>query len=274
MKRIVLILAALSAAMQLCAASRDSLALAEASWQATRLGRGAVLRTARVDMFESCQTISYVRFPARRNHISFVSTPRLERVSSVGSRLRARAGINAGYWNVRTVVPSTYIRIDGRDVYRTEQREAYRVDGVVIFRGDSIAIFPCDTASYQTFATAEDNILAVGPVLMKDGVAADFSSMRNGFRKRHPRSVVGYDADGMVYMIAVDGRSDGNAAGMSCDELVLLCRYLGLKDAINLDGGGSTTLWCKKAGVVNHPCDNRRYDNNGERRVSSTILLK
>ena len=45
-------------------------------------------------------------------------------------------------------------------------------------------------------------------------------------------------------------------------------------DAMNLDGGGSSALWSRKYGVVSHPCDNRKYDHEGERKVSSTIVVK
>ena len=48
-------------------------------------------------------------------------------------------------------------------------------------------------------------------------------------------------------------------------------------DAINLDGGGSTTLWItnyKDNGVVNFPTDNKKWDHEGERKVANVVLLK
>ena len=53
-------------------------------------------------------------------------------------------------------------------------------------------------------------------------------------------------------------------------------RWLGADYAINLDGGGSTTLYVEGAsdnGVVNHPTDNRKFDNKGERKVANAILV-
>ncbi|MBP3533181.1 MAG: phosphodiester glycosidase family protein, partial [Alistipes sp.] len=61
--------------------------------------------------------------------------------------------------------------------------------------------------------------------------------------------------------------------GMTIGELAKVCRWLGLTDAINLDGGGSCTLWCREAGILNHPYDNKRYDHDGERAVSSCIVV-
>jgi exopolysaccharide biosynthesis protein len=45
-------------------------------------------------------------------------------------------------------------------------------------------------------------------------------------------------------------------------------------EAMNLDGGGSSTLWSKAYGVVSHPCDNRTFDHEGSREVSSTLIVK
>jgi exopolysaccharide biosynthesis protein len=77
-------------------------------------------------------------------------------------------------------------------------------------------------------------------------------------------------------LITVDGRHE-NAAGMSLFELQKIARWLSSKDAINLDGGGSTTLWIGNQpgiGVVNYPCDNRKWDHEGERKVANVLLVK
>ena len=46
-----------------------------------------------------------------------------------------------------------------------------------------------------------------------------------------------------------------------------------MTQAINLDGGGSTTLWTKKTGVINHPYDNKKFDHEGERTVPNLIVV-
>ena len=60
---------------------------------------------------------------------------------------------------------------------------------------------------------------------------------------------------------------------LAIGELIYLVRQLGLYSALNLDGGGSSTLWCEEAGVVNRPSDNRRFDHEGERRVTNCIAV-
>ena len=63
---------------------------------------------------------------------------------------------------------------------------------------------------------------------------------------------------------------------MSLDELIATLRWLGCTDALNLDGGGSSTLYLKdypNGGIINHPTDNGLFDHKGERAVSNSILV-
>jgi len=72
---------------------------------------------------------------------------------------------------------------------------------------------------------------------------------------RHPRTVAGMSKDGRtLYLAVVDGRTT-ISVGMTCPELGELMAELGAWSAINLDGGGSTTMWVSGEGVVNSPSD-------------------
>ncbi len=71
---------------------------------------------------------------------------------------------------------------------------------------------------------------------------------------RHPRTIVGVDRRGFIWLIAIDGRQPTHSVGMRFDELVKLCDRLELTDALNLDGGGSTTMVVRGV-VVNKPSD-------------------
>jgi exopolysaccharide biosynthesis protein len=70
-----------------------------------------------------------------------------------------------------------------------------------------------------------------------------------------------------VLFVAIDGRTD-SAAGMSLVEAQQYLLRMGCIDAINMDGGGSTTLWTEDHGVVNHPSD-----KTGERPVANAVLV-
>ena len=92
------------------------------------------------------------------------------------------------------------------------------------------------------------------PILLRDGTRW-FTDVDDGFtRGRHPRTVVGWNAGGETFLVTVDGRQPEVSAGMTLAEAADLLLALGATEAINLDGGGSTTF-VTQAGVANHPSD-------------------
>jgi hypothetical protein len=107
------------------------------------------------------------------------------------------------------------------------------------------------------------------PVLVRGGrPVPDPPGMRPEFaRARHPRSAVGWRADGTLLLVAVDGRRPDHSVGMSLDELRSLFLELGAVEALNLDGGGSTALVVRGATV------SRPSDREGERPVANALLL-
>lgn len=80
--------------------------------------------------------------------------------------------------------------------------------------------------------------------------------------------------DYVTKLMVIDGRAEGMADGTSIYETAFICLWLGMKDAINLDGGGSSTLWTDKLGLINHPSDNKKFDHDGERSVPNLIIVK
>ncbi|HEX2048844.1 MAG TPA: phosphodiester glycosidase family protein [Acidimicrobiales bacterium] len=114
--------------------------------------------------------------------------------------------------------------------------------------------------------TAPDVTDSVGgtPVLVHEGrrwVADDGSNFVAG---RHPRTIVGWN-DAEVLLVTVDGRQPGYSVGVSLPEAAELLRALGATEAINLDGGGSTTL-ATGATVLNRPSD-RMVRRGGKQQV-------
>jgi Phosphodiester glycosidase len=104
------------------------------------------------------------------------------------------------------------------------------------------------------------------PLLVKDGqiVATDCPT---SFCDRHPRTGVGVRADGTLLFVTVDGRQPKYSVGMTLVEFAEQFRRLGAMQAMNLDGGGSTTM------VVNDKVVNRPSDPGGERKVSTALLV-
>ena len=92
------------------------------------------------------------------------------------------------------------------------------------------------------------------PTVLWDGQRRD----NNGdplCSNRNPRTAVGLSADRRTLFVAVvDGRATGRI-GMTCDELSALLAEMGADDGLNLDGGGSSTMWLRGPGVLNFPSD-------------------
>lgn len=84
---------------------------------------------------------------------------------------------------------------------------------------------------------------------------------------RHPRTAVAKLKGGKFLMIAVDGRQPGVSVGVTLQELAEYLLSIGATDAMNLDGGGSTTMFLDGK-VVNVPSD-----KEGERKVSDAIVV-
>ena len=178
---------------------------------------------------------------------------------------------------MRKLIPHTFFSIDGEILGRTPASGEDRSNGVLAFKdkeGHKMEILKYDSTKVETYRTEYYSALASGPILMKDG-KVPFIDMKSSFNYiRHPRTVIGRDGKGMVYMFVVDGRFPGQADGMSISELATVARLLGLRDALNLDGGGSSTLWTDKTGIINFPYDNRKFDHAGARKVPNIVIVK
>jgi hypothetical protein len=109
------------------------------------------------------------------------------------------------------------------------------------------------------------DMIAGNPTLVEDGTVTA-TECPAYFCRRHPRTGVGVTPDGKLLLVTVDGRQR-RSVGMTPRQFARLFRRLGARWALNLDGGGSTTMFVK-GGVVNRPSD-----SGGERAVSSALLV-
>lgn len=128
---------------------------------------------------------------------------------------------------------------------------------------------PTETIPERIFGQSEDMVGGI-PQLVKDGKAdvtwQEEKSSKSFVETRHPRTAVAKLKDRKFLMITVDGRSE-SSGGIGLYDLANYLLELGATDAMNLDGGGSTTMFLDGK-VVNHPSD-----KEGERKVSDAILV-
>ena len=104
------------------------------------------------------------------------------------------------------------------------------------------------------------------PDLLKDGRYSIGECTSSYFCGRNPRTGVGVRRDGKLLLVTVDGRRPGYSVGMTLWEFADLFTYLGATDALNLDGGGSTTM-VVRGRIVNRP------SSGYERAVGSSLLV-
>jgi hypothetical protein len=122
---------------------------------------------------------------------------------------------------------------------------------------------------------------AVGgfPVLVRDSAEVpglDSAGARTFALVRHPRTIVGVGSRGRrLLLITIDGRQPGYSAGTTNRESARVALELGATEAINLDGGGSTTMV-----IARHRGDGTRYevvnrpsDPQGERAVGNALVM-
>lgn len=110
------------------------------------------------------------------------------------------------------------------------------------------------------------------PRLIRDGKISIESEVEQNHPDfaptRHPRTAIGFnERNTRMYFVVVDGRQPGYSVGMSLQELAEFLLELGCTQAINLDGGGSSTM------VVRGDVVNRPSDLAGERPVANALLL-
>ncbi|MDB4995522.1 MAG: hypothetical protein JWM74_2954, partial [Myxococcaceae bacterium] len=93
------------------------------------------------------------------------------------------------------------------------------------------------------------------PQVVNAGVALATNPSGAACTTRNPRTAVGLSQDKKtLILMVVDGRSTASA-GMTCTEVAAQMKSFGAFDAINLDGGGSTTMYLRGTGIVNKPSD-------------------
>lgn len=113
------------------------------------------------------------------------------------------------------------------------------------------------------------------PIILIDGVIQPTSPRIDHFVTPEPRTAVGHNADkSKLYMAVVDGRNAGGSAGVTQTEIGAIMKCIGCSDAMNFDGGGSSTMFIDGLGVRNTPSrsslDNR---NEGEPRAVVNALF-
>lgn len=260
---------------------RDSLLIIKADWKVSTTPEGLTHKQAQIKgLFNSVQSINLIEIPrSAKMKVGIAGDEGMKRTSQQATEKGALAAINGTYYNMVTGNSVCFYKINDQVLDTTTNGEfKSRVNGAIREVKGNIEIIGWNKEIEANYKKNKGTVLASGPIMVDNGRISDWSKCDKKFiETRHPRSAIFTKKNGTIVFLTVDGRSEGNAAGMSIPELAYLAKILGAEDAINLDGGGSTTLWLKGApenGVLNYPSDNKRFDHKGERSVSNIFYVK
>ena len=255
----------------------DSIAIAQIQWQEREIRDGVVSRTAQVQkLFDYPQTISMLEIDLDKADVSFLVSYEISLAKTTSDRAMAAnalAAINGTFFNTSTGVSRHFLKCNGSVVATTQTNEfSTRATGAFCAKGERVEIKKWSSSEEAAQGGDYQQVVVSGPLMMDDG--RDVAMWANTFTTdTHPRTCVATTDDNRVLFIVFDGRLD-EAKGVNLYDLRFFARQMGATDALNLDGGGSSTLYVQAYGVINHPCDNGKYDHDGERAVPSVLMVK
>lgn len=274
MKRQILLLVALFFTLAVAAQTAvDTDILAKADWKTTTLRKGLVCKTAVFDtLYGVPQEIAILEVSPRHYKFDVQEHNGMEPTSKVSARENAIASMNGTFYNMKHGFSVSYLQQRGTVIDTTSTGVTQSNGALYITKHGKIKVIPWDKETELKYIRRPRKLsmMAAGPLMLQDGEACDLSMCNRSFvENKHPRSGVVLTKDKKVLLIVVDGRRKGKCEGVSIAEFIHLAKFLGGVDALNLDGGGSSTLWSKdlpEDGIINTPSD-----KSGERHVANSL---
>jgi exopolysaccharide biosynthesis protein len=192
--------------------------------------------------------------------------------SSFGIKTNGVAAINGSYFDRDYGESVTYFERNDSVFGETKPmnnkwaKPDSLINGAIeILKDSSVCILPAKPDQFYKQSKQEFAVLVAGPLLLYNYEKMKLPKM-DFSNDRHPRTCLCQTKESLIFL-TIDGRRK-NAEGMNLKEVQFLLQKMNCMNAINLDGGGSTTMWIKDKGVVNYPSDPE------ERPVSNVLLIK
>ncbi|MCT4564476.1 MAG: phosphodiester glycosidase family protein [Maledivibacter sp.] len=191
-----------------------------------------------------------------------------ETVSSMAKRKGAILAINGGGFFSTKKNGKRFIKMTANTVVNGQLLEPFYQDGENFFfaginkKGQVIGTVPKKLNDILKLDPYQG--VSFVPMLLKDGKKAQIPKPWK--ETRHPRTIIGKYSNDDLIIIVIDGRQGEWSVGVSLERLQDKLLELGVKEAYNLDGGGSSTFYYNGE-VLNKPSDGR------ERPVVNSILI-
>lgn len=256
----------------------DRSAISSDSWITKRLDTGIYWKSYQGDdLFDSQQSINLVELfldsVSTEFKVAFLEDS-ITKTSNFASNSNALVAINGSFFRQDTGESAVFLKVDGSVIHKGHtDRNPFNERGALGW-SDNQLIQILKKPENGWLTSPYENILSSGPLLIYESEIQNFNN--DPFHQnRHPRTAVAITNDRRLLLVTIDGRSF-QAYGMTIPELADFLLDLGAEGALNLDGGGSTSMWIRNMtenGIVNYPSDNLRFDHEGERDVANALLI-
>ena len=151
-------------------------------------------------------------------------------------------GTNADFFNTTTFIPYGVCWRDGVCVKSSFSREDCNVF-VISTDNEAFCLTTEEYAQFKADGKIREAVCGRSTLLLKNGEQLDQSGNTMPVAKMEPRTAIGVSQDGKeVYLMVVDGRNFYYSNGADLLDLMNLMSACGASDALNLDGGGSSTF--------------------------------
>jgi exopolysaccharide biosynthesis protein len=228
-------------------------------------------------------TMYAVRHPRRSTRVRVVHFPRTEHLDGWCAANGVGEAVVAGFFLRDPYRPLGELWVDGRSVPHEPVAAPYgsRRGCVFVDHEGAVRVGERDAAP----ATPAGDLVQAGPLLVAGGeITFDPETDHEGFSAgagqfdsditegRYPRAALAISEEWLIAM-ACDGRRSNVDGGLSMVELADLMLELGAESAINLDGGGSTTL-VHRGHLLNRPYSTQDQPAPASRRVVSALTFE
>jgi exopolysaccharide biosynthesis protein len=261
----------------------DSSVFVSAKWETQTIAPGITWKHYHFDknLFGSNQNINIIEIKLKKKRAIALAceAKTLKPVSEFGKSTGAIAAINGNFFDIKNGGSVDYIKVNDsvlstNRLWANNTRARHQQAALVIKKG-KLRIAKWDSSANWEATLKAADVMNTGPLLIWQGNRQPLDTGEFN-HARHPRTAIAFLGKKKVLFITVDGRNE-QAAGMSLPELASIIKWLKARDGINMDGGGSTTLWLSNQpgnGVVNYPTDNKKWDHEGQRKVANVVIVK
>jgi len=253
------------------------------NWDSTEIKLGVTHKTGTLDLFGSTTRrihVLDVKLDGSNTLGIGLSTsndpPTFRSTVTLCNEYNAVAGINGGYFDMGGTPKDPYIRIDGTTIQDgTASTSYYFANAALTIHNNVASVRRLGTSGRDLNQVAANipvseaaNMIVCGPMLLTNHVIEDLSTGDHN-TSITARTGLGVTADGRVIMVTVD--TGNGSTGVSTFQLAKILQALGAVNAMNFDGGGSTTMFAEgigNNGLVNLP------SGGVQRNVRSVIYVK